>query len=47
MKKIKVLIADDHAVVRMGLKYALSLFKDISLTGEIFSLGCLHRGVRI
>ena len=29
MKKIKVLLVDDHAVVRMGLKYALSLFKDM------------------
>ena len=35
MKKIKVLIADDHAVVRMGLKYALSLFKDIELAGAL------------
>ena len=35
MKKIKVLIVDDHAVVRMGLKYALSLFKDIELAGEL------------
>ena len=35
MKKIKVLIVDDHAVVRMGLKYALSLFVDIELTGEL------------
>jgi DNA-binding NarL/FixJ family response regulator len=35
MKKIKVLIVDDHAVVRMGLKYALSLFKDIELSGEL------------
>lgn len=35
MKKIKVLLVDDHAVVRMGLKYALSLFKDIELVGEL------------
>ena len=35
MKKIKVLLVDDHAVVRMGLKYALSLFKDIELAGEL------------
>ena len=35
MKKIKVLLVDDHAVVRMGLKYALSLFKDIELSGEL------------
>ena len=35
MKKIKVLIVDDHAVVRMGLKYALSLFVDIELAGEL------------
>ena len=35
MKKIKVALVDDHAVVRMGLKYALSLFKDIELVGEL------------
>ena len=35
MKKIKVALIDDHAVVRMGLKYALSLFKDIELVGEL------------
>jgi DNA-binding NarL/FixJ family response regulator len=35
MKKIKVLLVDDHAVVRMGLKYALSLFRDIELAGEL------------
>ena len=35
MKKIKVLLVDDHAVVRMGLKYSLSLFKDIELAGEL------------
>ena len=35
MKKIKVLLVDDHAVVRLGLKYALSLFKDIELAGEL------------
>lgn len=35
MKKIRVLLVDDHAVVRMGLKYALSLFKDIELAGEL------------
>lgn len=35
MKKIKVALIDDHAVVRMGLKYALSLFKDIELAGEL------------
>ena len=35
MKKIKVVLVDDHAVVRMGLKYALSLFKDIELVGEL------------
>jgi DNA-binding NarL/FixJ family response regulator len=35
MKKIKVLLVDDHAVVRMGPKYALSLFKDIELAGEL------------
>ena len=35
MQKIKVLLVDDHAVVRMGLKYALLLFKDIELAGEL------------
>ncbi|MBE6382664.1 MAG: response regulator transcription factor [Lentisphaerae bacterium] len=35
MKKIKVFLVDDHAVVRMGLKYALSLFKDIEIAGEL------------
>ncbi len=35
MKKIKVVLIDDHAVVRMGLKYALSLFKDIEFAGEL------------
>ncbi len=35
MKKIKVVLIDDHAVVRMGLRYALSLFKDIELAGEL------------
>ena len=33
VKKIKVALVDDHAVVRMGLRYALSLFKDIELVG--------------
>ena len=40
MKKIKVLLVDDHAVVRMGLKYALSLFKDIELAGELSDGEC-------
>ena len=35
VKKIKVALVDDHAVVRMGLRYALSLFKDIELVGEL------------
>ncbi len=34
MKKIKVAIVDDHAVVRMGMKYALSVFKDLEFVGE-------------
>ena len=34
MTKIKVLIADDHTVVRIGLKTLLSLTKDISVVGE-------------
>lgn len=35
MKKIKVAVVDDHAVVRMGLKYALSVFKDMEFAGEV------------
>lgn len=34
MKKIKIAVVDDHAVVRMGLKYALSVFKDLEFAGE-------------
>lgn len=34
MKKIRVAIVDDHAVVRMGLKYALALMEDLELVGE-------------
>lgn len=34
MKKIRVAVVDDHAVVRMGLKYALSVFKDLEFVGE-------------
>lgn len=34
MKKIRVAIIDDHAVVRMGLKYALALIKDFEFAGE-------------
>lgn len=33
MTKIKVLIADDHAIVRMGLKSILSTQKDIEVVG--------------
>lgn len=34
MKKIRISVVDDHAVVRMGLKYALSVFKDLEFAGE-------------
>ena len=34
MTKIKVLIADDHTVVRIGLRTLLSLTKDITVVGE-------------
>ena len=34
MTKIKVLIADDHTVVRIGLRTLLSLTKDIAVVGE-------------
>lgn len=33
-KRIKVLIADDHAVVREGIRLLLSLQKDIEVVGE-------------
>ena len=32
---IRVAIIDDHAVVRMGLKYAIMLAKDMELAGEL------------
>ncbi len=35
MKAIRVAVIDDHAVVRMGLKYALMVFKDIQFVGEL------------
>lgn len=34
MKRIRVAVVDDHGVVRMGLKYTLSLFKDIEFAGD-------------
>jgi len=34
MKKIKVLIADDHAIVRMGLASILGTKKDIAVVGD-------------
>ena len=34
MSKIKVLIADDHAMVREGLKMALNSQKNIRVIGE-------------
>lgn len=34
MKKIKVLIADDHAIVRMGLASILGTKKDIEVVGD-------------
>ena len=34
MKKTRIAVIDDHAVVRMGLKYALSVFKDLEFAGE-------------
>ena len=34
MNKIKILIADDHKIVRMGLKALLSSEKDLAVVGE-------------
>lgn len=34
MAKIKVMIADDHALVRMGLRLLISQQKDLTLVGE-------------
>ena len=34
MEKIKVLIADDHTVVRQGLKALLEAEPDITIVGE-------------
>ena len=34
VKSIRVAVVDDHAVVRMGLKFALMVFKDIQFVGE-------------
>ena len=34
MGKIRVAVVDDHAVVRMGLKFALATLKDIEFAGE-------------
>ena len=36
MNKVKVLIADDHAVVRMGIASLLGTRKDISVVGDAF-----------
>ena len=32
---IRVAVIDDHAVVRMGLKYAISLESDMAFAGEL------------
>ena len=34
MNKINVILADDHAVVRMGFKLLLQDTKDIAVVGE-------------
>ena len=34
MKKIKILIVDDHAIVRMGLAYTLETHSDLAVIGE-------------
>ena len=33
-KKIKVLLADDHIVVRMGLKAIINIESDLEVVGE-------------
>jgi len=35
VKRISVAVIDDHAVVRMGLKYALAALKDMAFAGEL------------
>ena len=34
MKKIRVAVIDDHSVVRLGLKFAVRMFKDMEFAGE-------------
>ena len=34
MKKIKILIVDDHAIVRMGLASTLETHSDLAVVGE-------------
>ena len=34
MKKIRVAVIDDHSVVRMGLMFAVRMFKDMEFAGE-------------
>ena len=34
MKKIRVAVIDDHSVVRLGLKFAVRMFKDMEFVGE-------------
>jgi two-component system NarL family response regulator len=34
MEKIKVIIVDDHAILREGLRALLSYFEDIEVVGE-------------
>jgi len=34
MRRIRVLIVDDHAVVRNGLKTVLRIFDDLEVVGE-------------
>ena len=38
MKPIKVLLADDHAIVRMGLASLLGTQNDIDVVGETLDL---------
>ena len=43
---IRVAVIDDHAVVRMGLKYAISLENDMEFAGELARVHTRRQAVR-